>query len=385
MRQALEQALVESPDDLAAHHAHADYLQEQGDTWGEFIAVQLALEDESLPRQQRDSLRAREQKLLAAHWRDWLGDLAPYLLDERRVGRVYEHRFARGWLDNVRVPRLGERFAQALAFAPQARLLRTLLIDTVDVHEELPLAEEDLPVRGDDRALYRLAQSPHLGNLTVLRLGEPVDVDHNEALCVHCRCPGYLHLVRRLPRLQELYLLFRADDLAELFALPTLTNLRVLQVYHSHRYPLRVLADNAAFANLTTLLCHPAAYSGRARCLALEDFRAVCRSPHLRSLTHLRVRLTEVGDEGCREVVESGLLKRLKVLDLNLGSVTDEGARLLAGCPDLRRLDFLDLGRNALTEEGIAALQATGVRLRADDQHEADDEESEWFSVGDIE
>src|SRR5262249_28737822 len=158
---------------------------------------------------------------------------------------------------------------------------------------------------------------------------------HNESLCVHCRCRGYLHLVRRLPRLEELSLLFRADDLAEVFALPTLTNLRVLQLYHQHRYPLEVLADNPALANLTTLVCHPASYGGRARCIRLEDLHALCRSPHLRSLTHLRLRLTELGDEGCAEIVESGILKRLRILDLNLGSVTDEGARELAACPDL--------------------------------------------------
>src|SRR5262249_7189339 len=38
-QRALEQALVENPDDLAAHGAYADYLMEQGDPRGEFIQV----------------------------------------------------------------------------------------------------------------------------------------------------------------------------------------------------------------------------------------------------------------------------------------------------------------------------------------------------------
>src|SRR5262249_26322288 len=48
LREALEAALTENPDDLAAHMAYADLLSEEGDPRGEFSQVQLALEDESL-------------------------------------------------------------------------------------------------------------------------------------------------------------------------------------------------------------------------------------------------------------------------------------------------------------------------------------------------
>ena len=49
LRAALEDAIAANPDDRAAHSAYADLLTEEGDPRGEFIAVQLALEDESLP------------------------------------------------------------------------------------------------------------------------------------------------------------------------------------------------------------------------------------------------------------------------------------------------------------------------------------------------
>src|SRR5215472_15320381 len=42
LQKSLEQALADSPDDLGAHSAYADYLMEQGDPRGEFIQVQLA-------------------------------------------------------------------------------------------------------------------------------------------------------------------------------------------------------------------------------------------------------------------------------------------------------------------------------------------------------
>src|SRR5262245_31263738 len=45
LQRSLEAALAEDPGDVAAHSAYADYLQEQGDPRGEFIQVQLALEE----------------------------------------------------------------------------------------------------------------------------------------------------------------------------------------------------------------------------------------------------------------------------------------------------------------------------------------------------
>src|SRR3954471_11038649 len=77
LRESLEQALVENPDDLASHMAYADYLTEQGDPRGELIRVQLALEEGSRPKAERDRLKKQEGALLRANAEAWLGDLAP--------------------------------------------------------------------------------------------------------------------------------------------------------------------------------------------------------------------------------------------------------------------------------------------------------------------
>src|SRR5436189_1708872 len=47
---AFERALVENPDDPAGWSAYADYLVEQGSPRGEFMQVQIALEDEARSR-----------------------------------------------------------------------------------------------------------------------------------------------------------------------------------------------------------------------------------------------------------------------------------------------------------------------------------------------
>src|SRR5207253_4638852 len=82
LKESLEAALVESPDELANHMAYADYLTEQGDPLGDFVRVQLALEDPTKPADQRKKLQSQEKKLLDAHARTWLGELAPFCLGE---------------------------------------------------------------------------------------------------------------------------------------------------------------------------------------------------------------------------------------------------------------------------------------------------------------
>src|SRR3954471_22142254 len=85
MRRAFEEALVAEPDNLGHHAAYADWLSEQDDPGdrarGEFIAVQLRLEDDSLPKNEREQLRQREGQLLQRYQRRWLSGLAPFLLD----------------------------------------------------------------------------------------------------------------------------------------------------------------------------------------------------------------------------------------------------------------------------------------------------------------
>ena len=77
MRETFEQALQDNWDDLATHHAYADWLIDQGDSRGEFARCQLLLEDPSLSEQQRQVLKAREQELLKANRNKWVGNLIP--------------------------------------------------------------------------------------------------------------------------------------------------------------------------------------------------------------------------------------------------------------------------------------------------------------------
>ena len=79
-QEALEAGLAANPDELAAYSAYADYLMEHGDPRGEFVRTQLALEDTTRPKADRDTLKKREAALLKKHAAEWMGDLGKYLL-----------------------------------------------------------------------------------------------------------------------------------------------------------------------------------------------------------------------------------------------------------------------------------------------------------------
>jgi uncharacterized protein (TIGR02996 family) len=386
--EAFERALAADPHDLATACAYADYLAERGDPRGEFMQVQLALEDESRPAAERRKLHTREAELLKRHERDWLGNLTRHLLD--RVPNMpwrdnpdlpaipgTEHRWRRGFLTELRVDCLTVVMAQALADAPAARLLEKLHVvstaDYLDMQEDAPRRVPVPPeYRGSGEWLELLGASL-LGSLRVFQMGDlngepPEDgwTDNDTEV------PGLERLVAEMTRVEELHLLCKRYDSAALFALPSLTHLRVLRMYalgdpnwEGEEIALDVLARNPALGHLTHLLLHP--HFADESVLPLGRVAPVFRSPHLRSLTHLHLRLSSMGDEGVREVLSSGLLKRLRWLDLRHGCATDAGARLLAAWPGARNLERLDLSRNAVSAAGLRALREAGVNAVAND------------------
>src|SRR5205807_1269413 len=72
--------IVDHPQDDACRLRYAAWLDEQGDPLGEFIRVQCRLASLPVNHLAVRDLERREQKLLAEHSADWVGDLA-YMLD----------------------------------------------------------------------------------------------------------------------------------------------------------------------------------------------------------------------------------------------------------------------------------------------------------------
>jgi uncharacterized protein (TIGR02996 family) len=380
---ALEQAVRADSHDRAAHAALADWLAEHGDPRGEFMQVQLALEAEGVPAAQRKQLKAREKALLKKHEKEWVGSWAALVKDpvpeddyrntDPTGGKKYV--FEGGLLTTLNIGRLTVPIARAVVAAPELKFVRNLFVGSVVTEPEEDEEEFEPGPDVPEEVNRHHGQYPLLrwGQLRFIRnfgWGWPAKEDSDYYFS--CWMPGehVYDFVKQMPDAEELRIFAHVRDANKLVALP-MPNLRVFLLYHGWSYPLDKLAANRSVANLTHILCHPHGQEhGDDPYIRLKQLKAICRAPHLTRLTHLRLRCSDVGDAGAKEIVASGILKRLKVLELQLGCISDVGARALAACEDLKNLELLDLSHNALTKEGIAALQATGVKLLVKDQHD---------------
>jgi uncharacterized protein (TIGR02996 family) len=390
LREALEAALVENPDDLAAHMAYADHLHDQGDPRGELIQVQLALENGALVRSERERLAAREKVLLEVARPGCLGTPLGYLLGRMGVPRA-GYRIRRGWLAEVEQQgTLGEPLAETLATAPEARLLRKLALEGMP--ERYRVGPGGL---GRPSVVEILSTSSNFRNLRALHLNTLDGFARQQSAGAFQKRQRELFVagdrvwdwVANLPRLEELYLGCRTQNVARLFALPTLGALRILQLNHGQDHPLDVLAGNPVLARLThlSLFPRPVGSEGDSPCLHLGHLAAIASSPNLPGLTHLRFQRSDAGDAGVRLLLESGLLVRLSMLDLALGSITDEGANLLAEA-DLGDLEILDVSDNAISPAGQRTLGTALKRkltLRMGEQHEPGD--GGWLDWAEVE
>jgi uncharacterized protein (TIGR02996 family) len=389
--EVLERAILDDPNDIAGHAAYADWLTEQGDPRGEFIHVQLALEDPSRSPDERKEFKKREAALLKKHGAQWRGDWAALTDQSGPSGRGQlafdradlDRFFERGILASVALDQVNSACATAFVRSPQTRLVRELRIGGWAYEEG---------AGGEEPARNIMASWPYFKNLRVFQLGWTSDENYGDFCHFQCHLRGdrITEYVERMPRLEELYLFADSVPTGRIFQLATLGHLRIMQIYHCWEYPLELLAANPAFANLTHVLFHPKAEGAwtnePAPYLHFEGIRALLHSKHLTKLTHLRLRLTDMGDAGCEEIVRSGILKRLRILDLRHGLISDDGARILAGCPDLKNLQSLDVSRNQLTDAGIGLLKNIVPSLGAGFQYATDAiEERRYLFDGDYE
>ena len=230
-----ELAIQEEPDESAHYAAYGDWLHERGHPRGDFIQVQLALEDGSRSPTRREGLRERELELLARHEHDWLGPLAPVVV---REGNRY--RWARGFLHSLGIGQLSVADGRALRDAAAARFLRELVIE-----DEAAADENEQAINDDLPEGWREGWEPFLGLqpvlqapisfpcLRVFRIGPEPEIGEGRGWA---DCWTYCHdlpaLVLRMPLVEELHLYCKRYDVERLFASPCLTRLRLLRVHH---------------------------------------------------------------------------------------------------------------------------------------------------------
>ena len=141
--EALEKAVLANPQDKLAWGVYADYLIEKDPARGEFMQVQLALEDEAVKPAERKKLLAREKELLKAHEKAWLGELYPMAREAEQVHREGGGKieplvvtYARGWPSRFEFYSLNLAQARAFTKLADARFTAELLIEHCEYEED---------------------------------------------------------------------------------------------------------------------------------------------------------------------------------------------------------------------------------------------------------
>lgn len=124
-REALEAALAAEPESVALHSAYADLLIEEGDPRGEYIRLELALEDLYLSDRDRRLIKKQSDRLLKKYESLWLGSFQQYLQNEI-YSQLFSVHWKRGWIESIFFPSISTLDINAIQHCEAIRLLRSI-------------------------------------------------------------------------------------------------------------------------------------------------------------------------------------------------------------------------------------------------------------------
>src|SRR5262249_32613709 len=156
------------------------------------------------------------------HEREWLGDLAPHLLDTIEVTGVDhydpeglpkpEFSWRNGFLSSLTIPRMTTALAQTLADAPAARFLRELQVHHTVVtyyghpgENQPPFRVPTPPEVRHNWELFELIGAACLRTVRAFQMGGEVPPEDGWCDC-NCYTEGLEHVIASMPRIEELHL-----------------------------------------------------------------------------------------------------------------------------------------------------------------------------------
>jgi uncharacterized protein (TIGR02996 family) len=287
-REALLRAVCENPDDDTPRLAFADWCDENGeDDRAEFIRLQI----EAVRGADDARLRSREQELLAAHRATWSEPFRQFEIEGSFRRFVFGVHFRRG-------------FVWAIS-----------------------INDEELRFVDNAAALFRLAP---IERVNLFHKGQHADL---------ARCPELLRVKELLLDRQG----FETEEIEALLRSPYLQNL----------VRLELIADDD---------------NGHLETGGLERLG---RAKTLPALRHLDLSYNYCGwmfsderETWVERLTKGKLIGQLETLRLRSTDVTDEGAQIIARCKRVSCLQHLDLSGNSIGEKGLQAI-ATSRTLPA--------------------
>ncbi|KIG13886.1 Molybdate metabolism regulator [Enhygromyxa salina] len=360
----LEAAIADAPADVGAWQVYADWLQAQGDPWGERISLGLQRDaakaatkaklSDTITAYESEHAEALYGKTLVAMMKKDFAQVAsveaPYGLFMSATVKSPEY----DWKGTAPNTVLG-----ALVKSPAARLLRALNIGMLDHDYPVSLA----------KGIEAIIKVGKLENLRELFLGDFEYPDENEISWV-----AVGNVAKVLPVVPQLRSLRLRGGEIKLGALehPTLESLTI----ETGGLPASAVASigKCKLPQLQRMevWLGTSDYGGDGRCKQLAGLFEGSGVP---KLEHLGLQNSEFQDDIAVALAKSKVIKRLTSVDLSMGTMRERGANAIVdNASKFSKLRSLDLSENYISDELCDKLRgALGRIVMLGEQREADD------------
>lgn len=378
---ALEAAIADAPAELGAWQVYADWLQAQGDPWGERISLGLQREQakgatktkltKTITAYEAEHAEALYGKSLVALMKKDFARVAsvsaPYGLFVTATVKTPEYDWS-GTAPNT--------VLAALVKSPAARLLRALNIGMLDHEYPVSLA----------KGIEAITKVGKLENMRELFLGDFEYPDENEISWV--AVGNVAKVLPVVPQLRSLRLRGGEIKLGSLEH-PTLESLTI----ETGGLPSGAVASvgKCKLPQLQRMEVWFGQddYGGNGNCKQLKD---LFEGSGLPKLEHLGLQNSEFQDDIAIALAKSKVLARLTSVDLSMGTMRGLGAQaIVANQKQFSKLRSLDLSDNYIPDELCDQLRAAlgdvvmiGEQRESEDDDDDDDDDDGYYytSVG---
>ena len=370
-----EAAIVANPDSEQHWQVYADWLESQGDPWGQRISLEIQRDKAKGPAKKQ--LDEQLTALVDEQREHFYGKSLPKLLKADDFDEVATVEWKYGLLRSVRVASPEYDWSgtapatvlRALVESPAARLLSAITIG---------LMESEYPV-SLNKGIDAISKAGKLEALTDLFIGDFEYPDEQEISWVAVGKVG--KLFPAMPNLRSLHVRGGEIDLGTL-ELPKLERLLI----ETGGLPKAAVASvgKCKLPALTSMEVWFGRdeYGGNGK---VSQLAPLFTGAGLPKLTHLGLKNCEFQDDIAIALAKSKILAQLRSVDMSMGTLHEPGVEaILANAEAFSHLESLDLRENYISDELAERLsKAFGAKVDWSDQDEPDewDDERHYYTT----
>ena len=361
----LEAAIVANPDDVDAWQVYFDWLQTQGDPWGE--RGNLALARDKAKGAAKTKLTKQIEEFDKENGEALYGKSLLALMKKEDFDQVAKisDRYGFFWVANVKSPEYEwggtapNTVLGALVKSPAGRLLTEINIGLMDWEYPVNLQS----------GIDAISKAGKLEGLRNLFIGDFEYPDEQEISWVEVGKVGKVLPVA--PNLRELHLRGGGIDLGKLEH-DTLESLLI----ETGGLPKSAVGSigKCKLPALTRMEVWfgREEYGGNGNAKQLAE---LFKGKGVPKLVHLGLKNCEWQDDIAVALTKSDLLAQLETVDLSMGTMHGDGVEAIIANPaKYKHLEKLDLSQNFLTEDQVARLEkALGKIVDVSGQNEPDE------------